>query len=353
MAWLGLALTTGLGRRRARALATTLGGPAAVFGASAAHLRALGVGEEVACELREAPARAAREAAALARLDATVVPWTDPRFPARLRETADPPLVLVRQGDLDPDAPAVAIVGARRASAYGRRVAEDLAAGLASAGVVVVSGLAAGIDAAAHRGALRAGGRTVAVLATGIDRVYPAWNAGLAREIVASGAVVTEFPLGTAPLPYHFPQRNRIVSGLALATVVVEAAEQSGSLITAQCALDQGREVFAVPGPLGSALQQGPHRLIREGATLVRSAEDVLREVAPALVSAVRTAAVAGLSGEERRVLAVVTADGSSVDDVIRQAGVEASPALELLLALELRGLVRQEPGKRFRRLAA
>src|SRR5262249_16122589 len=211
--------------------------------------------------------------------------------------------------------------------------------GAAGAGVMVVRGLATGIDAAAHGGALAAGGRTVAVLATGVDGVYPPWHAGLAREVAASGALVSEFTCGTPPLPHHFPRRNRLISGLTLGTVVVEAAPGSGSLITARYALEQGREGFAVPGPVGVPLHDGPHQLIRAGATLVRGPEDVIDEIAPALrarLAAARTsAAVATLSEVETRVMDAVRAGGAHVDDVIRQTALAPGSALETLLALE------------------
>jgi DNA processing protein len=262
----------------------------------------------------------------------------------------------VRGAVLPVDEVAIAVVGARRASEYGRRMAGELARGLALAGVTVVSGLAAGVDAAAHAGALEAGGRTLAVLGTGIDRVYPPWHGELASAVVAQGALLSELPCGTAPLAFNFPRRNRLISGLALGTVVVEAAERSGSLITARHAAEQGREVFAVPGPAHLAAHRGPHRLIREGARLVTSADDVLEEIAPLLgprlVAARVAAAEAGLTVLERRVLEAVGSEGDHVDEVIRQAAVPPAPALEALLALELRGLVRQLPGKRFRRAA-
>jgi DNA processing protein len=246
-------------------------------------------------------------------------------------------------------------VGARRASGYGRRVAEELARGLAGVGITVVSGLATGIDAAAHGGALAAGGRTVAILATGLDRVYPPWHAELSRRVAASGALVTEFPCGTAPLPYHFPRRNRVISGLALGTVVVEAAPRSGSLITARCALEQGREVFAVPGPVGVALHDGPNRLIQDGAKLVRGVQDILDEIAPQLRAGAIASRAPGpvLSPIERRVLDAVRPGDAHVDEVIRRADLPPGAALETLLALELRGVVEQQPGMRFRARAA
>ena len=357
-AWLALSLVPGLTPRTARRLAEQHGGPERLLALPVGTLATLGLPAGAVHAWPEAAARAGAEVGLLERAGARLVAWSDAGYPARLRAITDPPLVLTVCGALDPDdVPAVAVVGARHASAYGRRIAEELAAGLAQAGVTVVSGLAAGIDAAAHRGALVAGGRTVAVLGTGIDRVYPSWHADLAREVAAQGALVTEFPCGTPPLKYHFPQRNRIVAGLAVATVVVEAAPRSGSLITARCALDEGREVFAVPGPVGVALHEGPHALIREGAGLVRGADDVLEAIAPALrprLAAARAAAArAALTTEEARVLAAL-GDGAHVDDVIRAAALVPAAALETLLALELRGLVAQEPGMRFRpRVAA
>ncbi|HLK09803.1 MAG TPA: DNA-processing protein DprA [Candidatus Binatia bacterium] len=350
LAWLGLSLVRGLGAAQALELARLAGGPRQVLTApAAAGLEAAAVAEA----LREAEVETARLAAA----GATLITWGDGGYPARLRTIADPPLVLAVRGTLGGDEVGVAVVGARRASPYGQRVAAELAAGLADAGLTVVSGLAAGIDAAAHRAALAAGGRTLAVLGTGIDRVYPAWHAALAGEIARRGALISELRCGAPPLAHHFPQRNRLISGLTVGTVVVEAACGSGSLITARCALDQGREVFAVPGPVGSPQHCGSHRLIQQGAKLVTGVEDVLEEIAPTLrerVAAARAArARAVLAPVERRVLEAVGGEEGHVDDVIRRAGLPAGTTLETLLALELRGLVEQQPGKRFRLRAA
>ena len=350
-AWLALALVDGLSARDAFALAEGLGSPDAVLEAGPAT----GLGAALVSRLRGARERAARERELLARHGATAVTWADVGYPARLRTIADPPLALFVRGTLDPaDVPAVAIVGARRAGEYGRGVAADLAGGLAQVGVTVVSGLAAGIDGAAHRGALAVGGRTLAVMATGIDRVYPAWHRDLARDISTQGALLTEFGFGAPPLQFHFPQRNRIISGLSLGTVVVEAAERSGSLITAEYAVEQGREVFAVPGPIGTPHHRGCHRLIQQGATLVSSVDDILENLAPALrarLAAVRAAAeTARLSADERRVLDVLGGEVRHVDEVVGRAGLAAGVALETLLALELRGLVVQRPGSRFAR---
>jgi DNA processing protein len=356
--WLALSLVRTIAPGEVLALAVRLGAPAVLLEASGPTCASLGIPAEGVDELRQARIRAAAEATAIARAGARVICWSDPAYPEPLRHIADPPLALTVRGMLgEPGQIAVAVVGARRASEYGRRLATELATGLAQAGLVVVSGLAAGIDAAAHRGALAAGGRTVAVLGTGIDRVYPTWHTELADEIARTGGLVSEFPCGAPPLAYHFPRRNRLISGLTLGTIVVEAAEQSGSLITARYALEQGREVFAVPGPAGVAAHRGPHRLIQQGAKLVTSVEDVLEELAPALVARVATARVAAAAGDltpaERAVLDAVGGEGRHVDEVMQRAGLPAGPALETLLALELRGLVHQLPGKRFRRLAA
>jgi DNA processing protein len=357
-AWTTLALACGLSARRALALADAFGGAEAVVRADPARLAAHRVGAETAGAIATARDGLADLLRSLEHDGVSIVTWADGDYPSRLREIPDPPLALFVRGEVaDLDRPAVAIVGARRASGYGRRVAEELGRDLAGAGLVVVSGLAAGIDAAAHRGALAAGGRTVAVLGTGIDRVYPPWHRDLADEISGSGALVTEFGPGEPPRPGHFPQRNRIVSGLTVATVVVEAGERSGSLITARHALEQNRAVFAVPGPLGPSRHAGPHRLIREGAVLVRSADDVLAEIAPGLLGGLeaRRAAreAADLAPAERALLDALQRDELQLEVLINVTGMPSQTALETLLALELRGLVVQSAGKRFRGRAA
>jgi DNA processing protein len=357
-AWVALALVEGLSARKGLDLATRFGSAESVLAASPVALRAAGVDDPTIAGLAQATERAERERKALDEAGATVLSWASEAYPASLRTIADPPLALFVRGTLDQaDGVAVSIVGARRAGEYGRRVAEDLARGLAQVGITVVSGLAAGIDSAAHRGALAAGGRTVAVMATGIDRVYPAWNRGLAHEIVAHGAVVTEFPCGTPPLHFHFPRRNRIISGLTVGTVVVEAAERSGSLITAEFAVEQGREVFAVPGPIGTPHHRGSHRLLQNGAKLVTSVEDVLDEIAPALagrLAAVRAQAeAAALAPAERTLMDALAGQIMHIDDLVRRTNLDAANALETLLALELRGLVEQSPGMRFQARSA
>lgn len=301
---------------------------------------------------------AARELEKTAGKAYTLLTLADPGYPARLKEIFDPPFVLFCQGD--PEAlgiPAVAVVGARRPTPYGRAVAERLAADLAGRGCVVVSGLAAGIDACAHRGALRQG-RTVAVLGSGLDVIYPWENRALARDIAGRGAVVSEYAFGTPPLAEHFPVRNRIISGLALGLVVVEAARKSGSLITAHLALSQDREVMAVPGNVTSELSVGPNALIREGARPVGSWEDVAEalpspwgEILLAREGGKEENSAASLSRDERRLLDELAVDASTpVDELAERTGLAVPVLLALLLGLELKGAVVQRPGKEFQR---
>jgi len=248
---------------------------------------------------------------------------------------------------------AIAVVGSRGASAYGRRMAAQIAGELARCGVLVVSGMARGIDAESHWAALRAGGRTVAVLGCGIDVSYPSEHHRLQSKISEQGAVVSEFPMGTQPEAENFPGRNRIISGMSLGTLVVEAAEKSGSLISANYAVEQGREVFAVPGPVGAGTR-GTHNLLRQGATLVESAEDILREIAPHVTRGAAAAqpALPPLDERESKVFAFLHDGGAHVDEIVARSGLTVPETLEALLQLELRGLVRQLPGKCFAREA-
>lgn len=294
------------------------------------------------------------EAAALARTmqddGITLVTLCEAGYPVLLREIASPPpLLFVRGAILPCDRRALAVVGSRKPTLAGIRIARGLAGDLAGAGFTIVSGLARGIDTAAHQGALEAGARTVAVLGSGIDAVYPPENRELAVRIAASGAVVTEFGPGSGPLKWNFPRRNRIISGLALGTIVIEAGERSGALITAGFALEQNRTVFAVPGSPGYARSRGTNGLIKQGACLVESAEDVLKEIAP------QTGPPAGrpslglapaLAADEARVVALLSDAPAHVDEVSRQLNLAPHTVLALLLCLETRGLVRALPGK-------
>lgn len=296
--------------------------------------------------LRQA-ARQALEAARRDQIDA--VAWGDPRYPALLAAIPDPPLVLWVRGEVPAlSRSSVAIVGSRAASPYGLEVAQRLAADLAASGWTVVSGLARGVDSASHRGALEAGGPTIAVLGSGPDVVYPPEHAALASEVAAHGAVVSELAPGTPPRSFHFPLRNRIISGLSRAVVVVEAAERSGSLITAACALEQGREVLAVPGSVLNGRHSGCHALVRDGASLVESAFDILSALneLPELD--------AGPSGDappadSDPILPLMNAgEPYDLDQLCALAGADAVRLLGRLLALELRGAVRRQSGGRF-----
>jgi DNA processing protein len=288
------------------------------------------------------------------------ITWSDAAYPVPLTTIADPPPVLWTRGCAAAlAAPAVAIVGSRAASAYGLAVAEQLAGDLAACGVAIVSGLARGVDSAAHRGALAAGGVTVAVLGSGVDVMYPPEHASLAREIDARGAVISELVPGTGPQQWFFPLRNRIISGLSRAVVVIEASEKSGSLITARCALEQGRDVLAVPGNVLTGRSRGAHALLRDGAKIVESADDILEELGMARGAAtgVRPPGADDRRGRtpgDRRdpVLdALVPGEACDLDEISERSGLNTPRLLPRLFELELQGLVRRVGGGRFIRI--
>jgi DNA processing protein len=302
--------------------------------------------------------RAATEAWLAGGRDRHCIGRDDPRYPPLLRQIADAPALLYVRGDpLALSAPQLAIVGSRSASAGGRETALAFARHLAGCGLVITSGLALGIDAAAHQGALDGGGRTVAVLGTGPDRVYPQAHAALADAIAASGALCTEFAPGMGPLRENFPRRNRIISGLAVGTLVVEARLRSGALITAHRAIEQGREVFAIPGSIHNPLAKGCHRLIREGAKLVESAEHILEELGPLLSlpapEPVHEAALLPArerDGDYARLLEALGWDTVDTDTLVRRSGLTAAEVSSMLLILELEGSVQPLEGGRFQR---
>jgi DNA processing protein len=273
-----------------------------------------------------------------------------PDYPENLFHIFDPPPVIFIQGDLTAaDKMAVAVVGSRKPSPYGLIVAEKLAKDLAAVGITVVSGMARGIDTASHKGSLAGGGRTIAVLGCGSDVVYPKENKKLMVQITNKGAVISEYPLGTPPQPWHFPARNRIISGLSLGTVVVEAAEKSGALITADFALEQGRDVMAVPGNIANALSRGPHRLIRQGARLVEGAGDIIDEMGLEKLFPVPEEAAAGsvkMSGEEEALYKLLSVEPVHLDELIDRTGLLPQKAMAALMYLEIKGLARQMPGK-------
>lgn len=365
LAQVRLACVPGIGGKFRRLLLERFGSPEGVFAATEKELASVArLGPKLAGSISRLALDGTAEAViALCRdrgIDMLIEGADD--YPGLLARIDDPPGVLFVRGRLLPcDALAVSIVGARHATAYGKRVAWQLAGGLARAGYTVVSGLARGIDAAAHRGALDAGGRTIAVLGTGVLNVYPPEHAELATEVIARGALVSEAPpLGEAH-PGAFPQRNRIVSGLALGTVVVEAADRSGALITARLAGEQGREVFAVPGQIDSRMARGCHRLIRDGARLVESVDDILEELGPLFETAttadgreVRSPAELQLGDVERQVLAAFDqqAGGAAIDidDLMTATDLTASQVLSTIGVLEMRRILRRMPGNRVER---
>jgi DNA processing protein len=331
-AWIALRAARGVGDVAGRKLLERFGHPSAVPILAA-----------------DAIAAAQAEVERIFAVGARLVALADDEYPPLLRQLYDAPLYLIAKGAPLGAGPAVAIVGARRATEYGLDIARALAEALAAAGVAVVSGLARGIDGAAHEGALRGRGMTVAVLGSGVDVIYPPEHEDLAADVAAHGTLVSERPMGTAPLPGHFPARNRILAGMTSGTIVIEAAERSGSLITARLANEGGREVFAVPGRIDSPLSAGAHLLIREGATLVRDVEDVLQQIAPALRA--RASAVSEsrtVAGDESGIVAALENGPASADDLIRQIGRPAAEIIAVLLDLELRGVVQRRSGRQF-----
>lgn len=291
-----------------------------------------------------------KEAGKLDSLGISYICHSDPGYPENLLEIYDPPPVIFYKGQLkSADKLSVAIVGTRKPSPYGLVVAEKLAKDLTALGITIISGMARGIDSAAHRGALTGGARTIAVLGCGPDVVYPKENKKLMDEIMNNGAVVSEFPPGTQPEAWRFPVRNRIISGLSQATLVVEAAERSGALITADFALEQGRDVMAVPGNVVNPLSRGPHRLIKQGARLIEGAGDVLDELGMEKLFPAQTGAVTSkmkISAEEETLYGLLSLNPVSLDELIMRSGFLPQKVMAALMYLEIKGLTRQLPGK-------
>jgi len=357
-AWLRLLRTPGLGRDSARRLLAACGSPDAVFAAKPASLREW-LGAPLVSALSVLPERHAEQVATtLAWLDADpthhVLTLGDAAYPALLLETADPPLLLYAQGRLDLlGAPALAIVGSRNPSAQGVDNARAFAQHLSRAGVTIVSGMALGIDAAAHDGGLAGHGSTIAVVGTGLDRIYPARHRALAHRIAKDGLLLSEFDLGMPPLPENFPQRNRLIAGLSRGTLVVEAALPSGSLITARQALEAGRDVFAIPGSIHSPQSRGCHALIKQGAKLVDSADDILGELnwSPG-ANAAPTSIEAASGGADDPLLAALGHDPVTLDALLARTGESAAAVNARLLELELEGRVARLPGGLYQRRA-
>lgn len=355
--WLALTRIKGLGCISFKKLASHFADPTQSLSATAAELSAIeGIDRKAVDGLLaftqwdevEQEVQRADEAGV------KIIPFGSAIYPARLRSIADPPPCLYVKGEIRrEDDKAVAVIGTRSASHYGRRVARDLCRGLASLGFTVISGMARGIDGVAHDEALNAGGRTIAVLGSGVDRAYPPEHRKLYHRISENGAVISELPLGAPPLAFNFPARNRLISGLSAGVVVVEATEKSGSLITAAIALEQGREVFAVPGEVGSSRSRGGHRLIRQGAKLVENVDDILEEIAPQLVArdrqpaALRTLPV-DAQPETHKIFDLLQERSLHIDEVIEASGFSASRVSQILLELELQGFLKQLPGNRY-----
>ncbi len=352
--WLRLTLIPGVGGESQRRLLEAFGLPDAVFSAGHAALRAI-VGPALAERLLGHDCRREVEAA----LEWTAQPGNhlvslgDDDYPKALFDTPDPPVLLYVKGRTELlNRPALAIVGSRNATPQGVATAEDFARHLSAAGLTITSGLALGIDAAAHRGGLAGPGSTVAVIGTGADRIYPSANEALARRIAEEGAIVSEFPLGTPALAANFPRRNRIIAGMSRGCLVVEAAERSGSLITARLAAEAGREVFAIPGSIHSPLSRGCHKLIRQGAKLVERTEDILEELRwEAAVAPPPAAETPPDAPADARLLEAMGFDPCSLDVLVERTGLTADRVLAMLLPLELDGHVAQLPGGRYQRV--
>lgn len=354
--WLALWRVPGLGPRRYLSLLNAFDSPEAVLAATASDLARCNLPQSVIDAIRQPDwVGVDQDLNWLTQPNHELMTWADADYPARLREIANPPPVLFIHGQraLLND-PQLAIVGSRNPSPVGTRNASEFAEALAQVGLVITSGMALGIDAAAHQGAMRAdSGATIAIAATGLDRVYPARHRELAGQITENGALVSEFPIGTRPMAGHFPRRNRLISGLSLGVLVVEAARQSGSLVTARLAMEQGREVFAIPGSIHNPLAKGCHQLIQQGGKLVESAHDILEELKPLLdlqnaelkVESTEQIAAESLPAAYSELLDQIGFEPTSVDLLVSRSGLPARDISSMLLVLELQGYVSSSPG--------
>ncbi len=357
-AWLALSLVPGVGRSSVARLIAYFEDPCDALTASELELSHVeGLNPKTARAIREFDFRQAleQEQELLERYEVQIITLDDDAYPENLRHISDPPAVLYVKGELkETDKYAVAMVGARKCSRYGKLVAEDLAKQLAEKGITVVSGMARGIDSAAHRGVIKAAGRTIAVLGNGLSVVYPPENKELMEQIAQNGAVISEFSMATTPIGYNFPIRNRIISGLSLGVVVVEAAKRSGSSITIGCALEQGRECFAVPGSINSFTSRGTHHHIKLGAKLVENVEDILEELQPQLIGLKADSSIdfaaeeldVEITSEEEEVLSLLSYDPVYVDEVTINTNLTPQQVLGVLMSLEMKNRVIQSPGQ-------
>jgi len=361
LAWLTLTNTPGIGSRTALRLIEKFGSPQTILSAPQTALAECKLSNRSLEYLASAKSQTFDHTLEwLEQPNHHLVTWHDERYPAMLREISDPPMLLYIHGDPELlSTPQLAIVGSRNPSTGGNDSSHDFARYLAAHGFTITSGLATGIDSAAHSGALKQG-RTIAITGTGLDRVYPARHRQLAHQIAENGALVSEFPLNTKPHPGNFPRRNRIISGLSLGTLIVEAAIKSGSLVTARLALEQGREVFAIPGSIHNPLARGCHRLIREGAKLVETAADIIEELAPLLgllpeleqpaTSNTKPTNSTQFDEEYQHLLSALGYDPQPIDSIIQTSGLTTEAVSSMLLRLELDGIVASAPGGRYYR---
>lgn len=350
--YIGFNLVRGIGSIRLRALIDAFGDVERAWKAPVEALQAVGLDRRSLENLVQTRARVDldEEVRRLAAAGVRALSWEDPAYPPLLREVPAPPPLLYVRGELQPeDAWAVAVVGTRRVSSYGREVTRRLVMGLACSGITVVSGLARGVDGIAHRAALEAGGRTIAVLGSGIDQIYPPEHRDLARQIAAAGALISEYALGTQPEAANFPPRNRIISGLSLGVLVTEAGQGSGALITASYAAEQGRDVFAVPGSILSAGCGGTNRLIQDGAKLVLEVADILRELNLTMVTEQAEARqVLPTTAEEAALLRCLGSEPLHVDELRQAVGMPIAQVTSTLALMELKGMVRQVGGMKY-----
>jgi DNA processing protein len=347
-------MVSDIGPVGARKLLTVFGTPERIFEAGFTDLVAVeGVGIQRARNIKAFSSWKEVEAKirVMGKKGIKAILMGEPSYPELLKEIGDAPIILYARGDIHPqDRFAIGIVGSRKLTHYGASVAEDISGNLARMGFTVVSGMARGIDSASHWAALKAGGRTVAVLGSGPDVPYPPENKTLMDKIADSGGVISEFPPGAPPDKENFPRRNRLISGLSLGVLVIEAAADSGALITARYALEQGREVFAVPGNVTSSNSGGTNELIKKGAVLTRKAEDIVEELAPVLKGFIRAKdkVKVEITGEEKGICSLLSGEPKQIDTISRESGLPVSKALGILLGLELKGAVKQITGKRF-----
>jgi len=362
--WIALKSVAGVGNVVFFSLLEKFGSPQAVFGASAAGLAEVkGITKETVREIIHFNQwdKVKAELELISKNKINIITYQDKFYPEKLLNIYDrPPYIYVR-GTLNDQDINIAVVGSRQASAYGNYTTERISRELAQRGITVVSGMARGIDSAAHRGAISGRGRTLAVLGSGLDVIYPPENKKLYFEIIENGAVISEYPMGTTPRPSNFPARNRIISGMSYGVVIVEAGEKSGSLITARLALEQGREVFAVPGSIDSAGSRGTNKLIKQGAKLIENTDDILEEIIPQMeIKNVRIRESAPspqktnakclpqMSADEQKIIDLISAKKLHIDDLIATAGLSSAEILSALTRLELQGIVQQHPGKFF-----